>query len=77
MHIIIKRIHCFCNCSIENQTGRNEKNASKEVFKKTVKENNIENQSIPQKKNFTGTKLRVDTGIKNINMQKNLLIQVS
>ena len=49
----------------------------KKYLKKTVKENNIENQSIPQKKNFTGTKLRVDTGIKNINMQKNLLIQVS
>lgn len=49
----------------------------KKYLKKTVKENNIENQSIPQKKNFAGNKLRVDTGIENINMQKNLLIQVS
>ena len=48
----------------------------KKYLKKTVKENNIENQSIPQKKNFAGNKLRVDTGIENINMQKNLLIQV-
>lgn len=52
MHIIIKRTPCFCCVSIDNEVGRCDKDARKDVLKETVKETNIGNQIVPHKGNF-------------------------
>lgn len=64
MHIIIKRTPCFCCVSIDNEVGRCDKDARKDVLKETVKETNIGNQIVPHKGNFEVKESIVKTGIK-------------
>ena len=59
--IIIKMIHYFCICSIENQTRSSEKNARQEVLKEIIKESNIRYQAVAHMDSFTGNKSIVNT----------------
>ena len=54
MSIIIKRIHCFCIYSIENQRGKSDKNDRQEVLKERIKQNNMGHQTIGHMDSFTG-----------------------
>lgn len=44
-HVILKRIHCFCNCGIDNQIEKSDKITRKDIFEQTVKEINNAKQT--------------------------------
>ena len=57
-------IHCFRNLSIDNQIGRSENNARKDVLKQTIKQTNIGNQTVSQKNSSTGNASIIKSEIK-------------
>ena len=75
MQIIIKTMHYVCIYSIQNRTGRSDKNARQELLKEKIKKNNIRHKTVAHMDSFTGNESIVNTAKKNINIQKLLLIQ--
>lgn len=43
-HILLKRIHCFCYCSIDNQIEESDKNIRNDILKQTLKNLTMENE---------------------------------
>ena len=64
MQIIIKMIHYVCIYSIQNRTGRSDKNARQEVLKEKIKKSNIRHQTVAHMDSFTGNESIVNTAKK-------------
>ena len=63
MHNIIEMIHCFRNSRLDDQIGRSDNNARKDVLNQTIKQSIIGNQTVPHKNSSTGNASIIKSGI--------------
>ena len=56
-------IHCFRNSRLDDQIGRSDNNARKDVLNQTIKQSIIGNQTVPHKTSSTGNASIIKSGI--------------
>ena len=56
-------IHCFINSRLDNQIGRSDNNARKDVLNQTIKQSIMGNQAVPHKNSSTGNASIIKSGI--------------